>query len=65
MSDDPEALIAESVKSLEDKVGELGADNIAAFFCEPIVGSGWRVGSSGWMVESNKRYCKVWVFYRW
>ena len=50
MSDDPEALIAESVKSLEDKVGELGADNIAAFFCEPIVGSGGvLVPPAGWL----------------
>ncbi|HNP62679.1 MAG TPA: aminotransferase class III-fold pyridoxal phosphate-dependent enzyme [Woeseiaceae bacterium] len=38
--DDPAALIASSVKSLRDKVGALGADNVAAFFCEPIQGSG-------------------------
>jgi adenosylmethionine-8-amino-7-oxononanoate aminotransferase len=37
---DPQALIAASVKSLEAKVAELGADNVAAFFCEPIQGSG-------------------------
>ncbi|MFT5481998.1 MAG: aminotransferase class III-fold pyridoxal phosphate-dependent enzyme [Pseudomonadales bacterium] len=40
VGDEPEALIAASVKSLEDKVSELGADNVAAFFCEPIIGSG-------------------------
>ncbi len=37
---DPAAVIASSVKALRDKVAELGADNVAAFFCEPIQGSG-------------------------
>ena len=37
---DPQAIIAASVKSLRDKVNELGADRVAAFFCEPIQGSG-------------------------
>ena len=37
---DPEAIIAAAVKSLRDKVNELGADRVAAFFCEPIQGSG-------------------------
>jgi adenosylmethionine-8-amino-7-oxononanoate aminotransferase len=37
---DPQAVIAASVKALRDKVGELGADRVAAFFCEPIQGSG-------------------------
>ena len=36
----PEALIAESVGHLRAKVSELGPDNVAAFFCEPIIGSG-------------------------
>ncbi|MGF6597991.1 adenosylmethionine-8-amino-7-oxononanoate aminotransferase [Paraburkholderia sp. GAS448] len=34
------ALIAASVAALEAKVAALGADNVAAFFCEPIQGSG-------------------------
>lgn len=34
------ALIAASVAHLHDKVAQLGADNVAAFFCEPIQGSG-------------------------
>lgn len=38
--DDPQALIAASVAALEAKVEALGADNVAAFFCEPIQGSG-------------------------
>lgn len=37
---DAAAVIASSVQSLRDKVAELGADNVAAFFCEPIQGSG-------------------------
>ncbi|KQY81821.1 aminotransferase class III-fold pyridoxal phosphate-dependent enzyme [Pelomonas sp. Root1444] len=37
---DAQALIAASVASLRAKVAELGADNVAAFFCEPVQGSG-------------------------
>ncbi|MEM5338423.1 aspartate aminotransferase family protein [Paraburkholderia azotifigens] len=37
---DDAALIAASVAALEAKVKALGADNVAAFFCEPIQGSG-------------------------
>lgn len=37
---DARALIAASVAALEAKVAELGAENVAAFFCEPIQGSG-------------------------
>jgi len=37
---DPAAVIADSVASLRAKVAALGADNVAAFFCEPIQGSG-------------------------
>lgn len=37
---DPAAIIAASVASLRAKVAELGADRVAAFFCEPIQGSG-------------------------
>ncbi|MFT3965998.1 MAG: aspartate aminotransferase family protein [Sphingobium sp.] len=37
---DDAALIAASVAQLKAKVAELGVDNVAAFFCEPIQGSG-------------------------
>lgn len=40
LGDDPDALIAESVGLLRAKVAELGPDTVAAFFCEPIIGSG-------------------------
>ena len=47
---DPQALIAASVASLRAKVEELGADNVAAFFCEPIQGSGGViVPPAGWL----------------
>ncbi|MFT4069048.1 aspartate aminotransferase family protein [Paraburkholderia sp.] len=48
--DDALALIASSVKSLEDKVAQLGAENVAAFFCEPVQGSGGViVPPKGWL----------------
>jgi len=36
----PQALVNASVKALREKVRELGADRVAAFFCEPVQGSG-------------------------
>jgi adenosylmethionine-8-amino-7-oxononanoate aminotransferase len=48
--DDTQAIIAASVKSLEDKVAQLGAENVAAFFCEPVQGSGGViVPPKGWL----------------
>ncbi|MPW20703.1 aminotransferase class III-fold pyridoxal phosphate-dependent enzyme [Paraburkholderia sp. CNPSo 3157] len=47
---DDAALIDASVKALEAKVAELGEDNVAAFFCEPIQGSGGViVPPAGWL----------------
>ena len=47
---DDDALIATSVAALRAKVAELGADNVAAFFCEPIQGSGGViVPPRGWL----------------
>ena len=37
---DPAAVLASTVRVLEAKVAELGADQVAAFICEPIQGSG-------------------------
>ena len=37
---DPAAVLASTVRALRDKVAALGADNVAAFVCEPIQGSG-------------------------
>jgi len=48
--DDPAALIAASVAALENKVATLGADRVAAFFCEPVQGSGGViVPPQGWL----------------
>jgi adenosylmethionine-8-amino-7-oxononanoate aminotransferase len=50
VGDDPQALIAASVAALRAKVAELGADRVAAFFCEPIQGSGGVVvPPKGWL----------------
>ena len=47
---DPAAVIARSVAELKAKVEELGAENVAAFFCEPIQGSGGViVPPRGWL----------------
>ncbi|MDR5740227.1 aspartate aminotransferase family protein [Caballeronia sp. LZ016] len=56
--DDAHALIAESVTSLEDRVAELGAENVAAFFCEPVQGSGGViVPPKGWL-KAMRDACK-------
>ena len=48
--DDAQAIIAGSVQALEDKVMQLGAENVAAFFCEPVQGSGGViVPPRGWL----------------
>jgi adenosylmethionine-8-amino-7-oxononanoate aminotransferase len=47
---DSAAVIASSVAALEAKVAELGAENVAAFFCEPLQGSGGIiVPPRGWL----------------
>ncbi|MFM0513646.1 aspartate aminotransferase family protein [Paraburkholderia sp. RL17-373-BIF-A] len=56
--DDAQAIIAGSVKALEDKVAQLGADNVAAFFCEPVQGSGGViVPPKGWL-KAMRDTCK-------
>lgn len=47
---DDGAVIAASVGHLKAKVAELGNDNVAAFFCEPIQGSGGVIiPPKGWL----------------
>ncbi len=47
---DPEAIIQASVEALRNKVRDLGASQVAAFFCEPIQGSGGViVPPKGWL----------------
>ncbi|RDU97728.1 aspartate aminotransferase family protein [Trinickia dinghuensis] len=55
---DDAALIAASVSALQAKVAELGADNVAAFFCEPIQGSGGViVPPAGWL-KAMREACR-------
>ncbi len=50
VGDDPQAVIDASVASLRAKVAELGAENVAAFFAEPVQGSaGVIVPPKGWL----------------
>jgi adenosylmethionine-8-amino-7-oxononanoate aminotransferase len=47
---DGNSIIAASVAALRDKVRELGTENVAAFFCEPVIGSGGViVPPKGWL----------------
>ena len=55
---DAKALIDASVASLRAKVNALGAENVAAFFCEPIQGSGGViVPPVGWL-KAMREACR-------
>jgi adenosylmethionine-8-amino-7-oxononanoate aminotransferase len=55
---DDAAIIAASVAALEIKVKELGAENVAAFFCEPVQGSGGViVPPKGWL-KAMREACR-------
>jgi len=55
---DPQAIILASVAALRDKVNALGAENVAAFFCEPIQGSGGViVPPVGWL-KAMREACR-------
>jgi adenosylmethionine-8-amino-7-oxononanoate aminotransferase len=61
---DDAALIAASVAALEAKVAELGADNVAAFFCEPIQGSGGViVPPAGWLKAMRESCRKLGILF--
>jgi adenosylmethionine-8-amino-7-oxononanoate aminotransferase len=50
VGEDPQKIIAASVAALRAKVAELGPDRVAAFFCEPVQGSGGViVPPKGWL----------------
>jgi len=52
---DDAALIAASVTELTAKVEELGAENVAAFFTEPVIGSGGIiVPPAGWLTAMQQ-----------
>jgi 4-aminobutyrate---pyruvate transaminase len=55
---DPKAIIDGSVAALRAKVHALGAENVAAFFCEPIQGSGGVVvPPAGWL-KAMREACR-------
>ncbi|WP_144114274.1 aspartate aminotransferase family protein [Paraburkholderia sp. BCC1886] len=61
---DDAALIAGSVAALEAKVAELGADHVAAFFCEPIQGSGGViVPPVGWLTAMRNTCRKLGILF--
>jgi adenosylmethionine-8-amino-7-oxononanoate aminotransferase len=58
VGDDPQTIIEASVKELRSKVNQVGADRVAAFFCEPIQGSGGViVPPKGWL-SAMRNACK-------
>ena len=58
VGDDPEAIVAASLAEFHAKVAEIGADKVAAFFCEPITGSGGIiVPPRGWL-PAMRRACR-------
>jgi adenosylmethionine-8-amino-7-oxononanoate aminotransferase len=64
VGDDPQAVIGHSVANLRAKVEELGADNVAAFFCEPILGSGGViVPPTGWLTAMRETCAELGVLF--
>jgi len=58
IGDQPEAIIAASVAELRAKVEEIGPEKVAAFFCEPIQGSGGIiVPPPGW-IKAMREECR-------
>lgn len=58
VGEDPQAIIAASVAALRAKVEALGPDRIAAFYAEPIQGSGGvLVPPKGWM-KAMREVCR-------
>ena len=55
---DPQAIIASSVAALRAKIEEIGAEHVAAFYVEPIQGSGGvLVPPTGWL-KAMHEVCK-------
>jgi 4-aminobutyrate---pyruvate transaminase len=55
---DDTAIIAESVRCLKQKVLDIGREQVAAFFCEPIMGSGGVImPPKGWL-KAMEQTCR-------
>ena len=58
VGNDPQAIIAASVAALRTKIEEIGAERVAAFYVEPIQGSGGvLVPPNGWL-KAMHEVCK-------
>ncbi|WP_320197522.1 aspartate aminotransferase family protein [Agrobacterium sp. rho-13.3] len=58
VGNDPQAIIASSVAALRAKIEEIGAERVAAFYVEPIQGSGGvLVPPNGWL-KAMHEVCK-------
>ncbi len=58
VGNDPQAIIAASLTALRRKVGEIGPERVAAFYAEPIQGSGGvLVPPRGWM-KAMRELCR-------
>jgi adenosylmethionine-8-amino-7-oxononanoate aminotransferase len=47
-----------SIEALEQAIGELGAERVAAFFCEPVIGAGGVLAPPEGYVDAVKRICR-------
>lgn len=54
---DEAAVLAATLEALERKVEELGRENVAAFFCEPILGSGGVIIPPAGYLKSVRKLC--------
>jgi adenosylmethionine-8-amino-7-oxononanoate aminotransferase len=64
VGDDPKTVIAASTAALRSKVAELGVDNVAAFFCEPVQGSGGViVPPRGWLKAMRETCAELGVLF--
>ena len=58
VGEDPEAIITASLAALEAKIEEVGLDRVAAFYAEPIQGSGGViVPPKGW-IKAMRAFCR-------
>jgi adenosylmethionine-8-amino-7-oxononanoate aminotransferase len=59
VGNEPQAIIKASVAALRERVYALGAENVAAFFCEPVQGSGGViVPPKGWL-KAMREECRA------
>jgi len=55
---DPTAIVAASVQALRSKVSELGIENVGAFICEPVQGSGGVIVPPAGFLTAMQNTCR-------